>query len=96
MFRFVKSNSDAFKDRINETFSIQWDDVYWQDMWIPLHNGLAARIWIELTLTRIPRSEEDQAKFWSELYQPLERATKFNVRIRSIETGDSLFAYYID
>jgi len=79
---------------IQERFDIDWASVEWSDLRKPLYSALGARLFVEFKNCgdgdaggSIPRTIDDQARFWRTHYRPdadeqyfRSRATKFENR----------------
>ena len=55
-------------DRIEDATGIQWQQVQWEDLRMPLYSGLASRIYISNIPDPIPSGHREQAEYWKEHY----------------------------
>ena len=99
MFDALKSNEATsflranFTTAIQRTFGISWDVVRWEDLTKPLYSALAARLYISFQSRQssigIPRSLDDQAKFWKTHWRPNGNVVEFVRTVDRLTQGKS-------
>ena len=55
-------------DRIQAATGIVWPEVQWEDLRMPLHSGLASRLYISNIPEPIPDGDGEQAEYWDIYY----------------------------
>jgi len=87
----TKTYLQPYFNDIKKAFGIDWAKLTWQDLTKPLHSALAARLYVEYESrndkTGIPRSIDDQSKFWVKYYRTSGSAKDFVSSASRLEQG---------
>jgi len=74
---------------IQKTFGIDWPSIEWKDLRKPLYSALGARLYVSyksrMSGDNIPRSIEEQARFWQTHYRPDGDEQHFNTLAMKLE-----------
>ena len=76
-------------NKITNKFNIDWRSVKWENLTMPLYSALGAGLYMtyKSNRTTIPRSIEEQARYWNGYYRPTADANKFIQRANKLEQG---------
>lgn len=76
---------------IQTAFGINWASVKWEDLLMPLHSALAARLYLQYHSNNIsiPRSIDDQAVYWTTYYRPASPASDYSTAANQLEESCS-------
>jgi len=82
---------------INSTFSIDWSAVDWNDhLLMPLHSGLADRLYLATLGENILGTIAEQADFWKRHYRPNGTVSYFIDSVKQLESDGSVCEGLLD
>ena len=87
--RIIFQSAPSYYWNIQEsTFEIDWRDVTYEDLQVPIISALAARIYVMMTsepTDRVPYDLPDQVVLWKVKYNHNGDETKFVEKVREFE-----------
>ena len=71
-------------------FNVDWISLDHADLLVPLYSGLAARLWLNMTVYPIPGELGNQADYWAFIYNPKGKrrsSSKYLAQVEKLDKG---------